>query len=105
MVFLVTELMTGGEMFDKIQKQKTFSEKEASLVMKTITSTGKFLSDKTTSLNFISKVAYLHKNRIAHRDLKPSNILYADEVNYKNKYLFKVTLYALVWRSKHNSHC
>ena len=41
MVFLVTELMTGGEMFDKIQKQKTFSEKEASLVMKTITSTGK----------------------------------------------------------------
>ena len=40
MVFLVTELMTGGEMFDKIQKQKTFSEKEASLVMKTITNTG-----------------------------------------------------------------
>ena len=42
MVFLVTELMTGGEMFDKIQKQKTFSEKEASLVMKTITNTGEF---------------------------------------------------------------
>ena len=42
MVFLVTELMTGGEMFDKIQKQKTFSEKEASLVMKTITNTGRF---------------------------------------------------------------
>ena len=42
MVFLVTELMTGGEMFDKIQKQKMFSEREASLVMKTITSTGMF---------------------------------------------------------------
>jgi len=55
--------MMGGEMFEKIQKQKVFSEREASSVMKTITQT----------------VAYLHKNNVAHRDLKPSNILYADE--------------------------
>jgi p90 ribosomal S6 kinase len=44
-------------------KQKVFSEREASAVMKTITST----------------VSYLHNNDIAHRDLKPSNILYADD--------------------------
>ena len=50
-------------MFHKIQRQKMFSEREASAVMKTITST----------------VAYLHQNDVAHRDLKPSNILYADE--------------------------
>ena len=55
--------MMGGEMFHKIQRQKMFSEREASAVMKTITST----------------VAYLHQNDVAHRDLKPSNILYADE--------------------------
>ena len=40
MVYLVTELMMGGEMFEKIQKQKVFSEREASSVMKTITQTG-----------------------------------------------------------------
>ena len=39
-VYLVTELMIGGEMFAKIQNQKVFSEREASAVMKTITSTG-----------------------------------------------------------------
>ena len=39
-VFLVTELMEGGEIFTKIQKQKAFSEREASAVMKTIVSTG-----------------------------------------------------------------
>ena len=78
MVFLVTELMTGGEMFDKIQKQKTFSEKEASLVMKTIASTGSWCS---IELLWTILVAYLHKNNVAHRDLKPSNILYADEVS------------------------
>ena len=32
--------MMGGEMFEKIQKQKVFSEREASSVMKTITQTG-----------------------------------------------------------------
>ena len=40
LVYLVTELMMGGEMFEKIQKQKVFSEREASSVMKTITQTG-----------------------------------------------------------------
>ena len=39
-VYLVTELMLGGEMFTKITKQKVFSEREASAVMKTITTTG-----------------------------------------------------------------
>ena len=63
MIYLVTELMQGGEMFHKIQRQKMFSEREASAVMKTVTST----------------VSYLHENDVAHRDIKPSNILYADD--------------------------
>uniref|UniRef100_A0A8C6PP13 non-specific serine/threonine protein kinase n=1 Tax=Nothobranchius furzeri TaxID=105023 RepID=A0A8C6PP13_NOTFU len=62
-VFLVTELMKGGELLDKILRQKFFSEREASAVLFTITKT----------------VEYLHKNGVVHRDLKPSNILYVDE--------------------------
>uniref|UniRef100_A0A672J8C4 non-specific serine/threonine protein kinase n=1 Tax=Salarias fasciatus TaxID=181472 RepID=A0A672J8C4_SALFA len=62
-VFLVTELMRGGELLDRILKQKFFSEREASAVLYTITKT----------------VEYLHSQGVVHRDLKPSNILYVDE--------------------------
>ncbi|XP_071766317.1 ribosomal protein S6 kinase alpha-1 isoform X3 [Centroberyx gerrardi] len=62
-VYLVTELMRGGELLDRILKQKSFSEREASAVLHTITKT----------------VEYLHSQGVVHRDLKPSNILYVDE--------------------------
>uniref|UniRef100_A0A8C5B1J9 non-specific serine/threonine protein kinase n=1 Tax=Gadus morhua TaxID=8049 RepID=A0A8C5B1J9_GADMO len=62
-VYLVTELMRGGELLDRILKQKSFSEREASAVLHTITKT----------------VDYLHAQGVVHRDLKPSNILYVDE--------------------------
>ncbi|XP_067848745.1 ribosomal protein S6 kinase alpha-3 isoform X4 [Heptranchias perlo] len=62
-VYLVTELMKGGELLDKILRQKFFSEREASAVLYTITKT----------------MDYLHGQGVVHRDLKPSNILYVDE--------------------------
>ncbi|XP_060689414.1 ribosomal protein S6 kinase alpha-3 isoform X2 [Hemiscyllium ocellatum] len=62
-VYLVTELMKGGELLDKILRQKFFSEREASAVLYTITNT----------------MDYLHAQGVVHRDLKPSNILYVDE--------------------------
>uniref|UniRef100_A0A8C3S7C3 non-specific serine/threonine protein kinase n=1 Tax=Chelydra serpentina TaxID=8475 RepID=A0A8C3S7C3_CHESE len=62
-VFLVTELMRGGELLDRILRQKCFSEREASSVLHTICKT----------------VEYLHSQGVVHRDLKPSNILYVDE--------------------------
>ncbi|XP_055289559.1 ribosomal protein S6 kinase alpha-3-like [Moschus berezovskii] len=62
-VYVVTELMKGGELLDKILRQKFFSEQEASAVLFTITKT----------------VEYLHAQGVVHRDLKPSNILYVDE--------------------------
>uniref|UniRef100_A0A668A9R8 non-specific serine/threonine protein kinase n=1 Tax=Myripristis murdjan TaxID=586833 RepID=A0A668A9R8_9TELE len=42
-VFLVTELMRGGELLDRILKQKLFSEREASAVLHTITKTVEYL--------------------------------------------------------------
>lgn len=62
-VYLVTELMRGGELLDRILRQRCFSEREASSVLCTITKT----------------VDYLHSQGVVHRDLKPSNILYVDE--------------------------
>ncbi|GAA6104975.1 ribosomal protein S6 kinase alpha-2 isoform X1 [Tachysurus ichikawai] len=62
-VYLVMELMRGGELLDRILRHNGFSEREASAVLCTLTKT----------------VEYLHSQGVVHRDLKPSNILYVDE--------------------------
>ena len=49
-VYLVTELMRGGELLDKILKQKFFSEREARAVMEVV----------------IAVVKYLHANGVRH---------------------------------------
>jgi p90 ribosomal S6 kinase len=61
-VYMVTDLMRGGELLDKILKQKSFSEREASAVLQVLAKT----------------LHFLHSKGVVHRDLKPSNILYAD---------------------------
>lgn len=42
-MYLVTELMKGGELLDKILRQKFFSETEASAVLHTIAKTVEYL--------------------------------------------------------------
>lgn len=42
-VYLVTELMKGGELLDKILKQKFFSEREARSVMEVVATVVKYL--------------------------------------------------------------
>uniref|UniRef100_A0A6A7FRR2 non-specific serine/threonine protein kinase n=2 Tax=Hirondellea gigas TaxID=1518452 RepID=A0A6A7FRR2_9CRUS len=61
-VYLVLEYMAGGELLDKILRQKFFSEREASAVLQTLA----------------KALVVLHQNGVVHRDLKPSNIMYAD---------------------------
>ncbi|UYV81796.1 RPS6KA2 [Cordylochernes scorpioides] len=62
-VYLVMELLTGGELLDKIQSQRCISEREASAILEVLARTLK----------------YLHDNGVVHRDLKPSNLVFADE--------------------------
>jgi len=62
-LFIVTELVTGGELFDKIVELGSYSEKDAA-----------FLVSK-----MVSAIAYLHSLGIVHRDLKPENLLLKDE--------------------------
>ena len=61
-VHMVMELMQGGELLDKLLKQKFFSEREAAEVLAVLADT----------------LRYLHQQGVVHRDLKPSNILYAN---------------------------
>jgi len=58
-LYLIMELVTGGELFDKIVEKGQYSERDASIIVK----------------NLLSAVEYLHQNSIAHRDLKPENLL------------------------------
>lgn len=58
-LYLVMELVTGGELFDKIVEKGQYSEKEASAIVK----------------KMLGAVDYLHSQKIAHRDLKPENLL------------------------------
>lgn len=62
-VYLVMDLMTGGELFDRICQDNPngYSEKEASVLIAKI----------------IGAVQYLHTKGIIHRDLKPENLLFS----------------------------
>ena len=58
-MYLITELVEGGELFDRIVAKSSYSEKEARDVIKVVLET----------------MAFLHKSDIAHRDLKPENLI------------------------------
>uniref|UniRef100_A0A2K5U1F5 non-specific serine/threonine protein kinase n=1 Tax=Macaca fascicularis TaxID=9541 RepID=A0A2K5U1F5_MACFA len=62
-IITLKDFVKGGELLDRILKQKCFSEREASDILYVISKT----------------VDYLHCQGVVHRDLKPSNILYMDE--------------------------
>uniref|UniRef100_A0A3Q3T322 Calcium/calmodulin-dependent protein kinase IGa n=1 Tax=Mastacembelus armatus TaxID=205130 RepID=A0A3Q3T322_9TELE len=58
--YLVMQLVSGGELFDRILDKGIYTEKDASTVIKQV----------------LQAVRYLHENSIVHRDLKPENLLY-----------------------------
>ncbi|XP_043469767.1 serine/threonine-protein kinase GA29083 isoform X2 [Leptopilina heterotoma] len=58
-LFLVMELVKGGDLFDAIAAATKFSETEASIMIGHLT----------------SALAYLHSHHIVHRDVKPENLL------------------------------
>ncbi|KAI4144409.1 MAG: hypothetical protein L6R39_004199 [Caloplaca ligustica] len=58
--YIVTQLATGGELFDRICEYGKFTEKDASQTIRQV----------------LEAVDYLHYNNVVHRDLKPENLLY-----------------------------
>ncbi|KAL7980472.1 hypothetical protein Chor_001626 [Crotalus horridus] len=89
-VYLVTELMRGGELLDRILKQKCFSEREASSVLHMICKTVEYLHSQGDEEKYHQGMEEVQgkcqrrfirrdRHQVVHRDLKPSNILYVDE--------------------------
>lgn len=62
MLLVVMEMMSGGELFDRISRKRRFTEREACIVTKQIA----------------IALQHCHNNNVAHRDLKPENLLLKD---------------------------
>ncbi len=58
-IYLVMELMSGGELFDYVVQKGTLTEEEASTIIRKVT----------------SAIVFMHQQNIIHRDLKPENLL------------------------------
>ncbi|KAG5267624.1 hypothetical protein AALO_G00223810 [Alosa alosa] len=59
-LYLIMQLVSGGELFDRIVEKGFYTEKDASTLIRQV----------------LDAVNYLHKMGIVHRDLKPENLLY-----------------------------
>jgi len=62
-IFIVMDLIQGGELFERIIQAHHFSERKAAEIFHQI----------------LGAVNYLHTNKVVHRDLKPENILFDGE--------------------------
>jgi serine/threonine protein kinase len=58
-IYIVMELMEGGELFDYVVQKGTLTELEAAKIVRKVT----------------SAIAYMHGQNFIHRDLKPENLL------------------------------
>ena len=75
-LFIVMELMSGGELFDRIVEYEHYTEKQAA----------------ESFIPIVDAVRYCHSLGIVHRDLKPENLLYA---NGEDNALIKVSDFGL----------
>ena len=57
--YIVSELLEGGELFDRILEVSKFDEMKAAFIIKQV----------------LLAINYMHQKNITHRDLKPENIL------------------------------
>mmetsp|Transcript_3907 Transcript_3907/g.2891 ORF Transcript_3907/g.2891 Transcript_3907/m.2891 type:complete len:235 (-) Transcript_3907:477-1181(-) len=62
-IHLVLEYLHGGELFERIKKNGTYNETEASVIMRCI----------------LRALVAMHSKNIVHRDLKPENLLFQNE--------------------------
>ena len=58
-LYIIMELLSGGELFTKLQKAGRFTERQARVYLKQI----------------LLAINYMHCKGIAHRDIKPENFL------------------------------
>ncbi|CAK9044583.1 Calcium-dependent protein kinase 2 (PfCDPK2) [Durusdinium trenchii] len=68
-IYLVLELCTGGELFDRIIEYGHLTEKQAALLMQ----------------NMFRAIYYMHQSHYTHRDLKPENFIFTTKEGSKTR--------------------
>merc|ERR1712226_214956 len=81
-IYLVLELCSGGELFDRIIASGHFKESDCAILMKQI----------------LRVIFYLHENGIMHRDLKPENFLFVESNEPIEKSTLKIIDFGLSCR-------
>ena len=61
--FVISEVLKGGELFDRLISLKSFTEGQAAYL----------------TMQIMEGLNYMHQQHITHRDLKPENILLCEE--------------------------
>eukprot|EP00929_Paragymnodinium_shiwhaense_P104144 TRINITY_DN6822_c0_g1_i1.p1 TRINITY_DN6822_c0_g1~~TRINITY_DN6822_c0_g1_i1.p1 ORF type:complete len:1008 (-),score=293.61 TRINITY_DN6822_c0_g1_i1:185-3208(-) len=77
-LFLVMELCMGGSLFDRVDKEGSFSEMQSAVCMNQV----------------LRGIFYMHKNFLVHRDIKPENVLIKDNTPIE-KSILKVSDFGL----------
>ena len=62
-IYFVMELCTGGELFESVTEQGSYSEEKA----------------RHAFIQLMKAIMYLHSRGICHRDIKPENFLYVSK--------------------------
>ncbi|TMW62159.1 hypothetical protein Poli38472_009652 [Pythium oligandrum] len=66
-IYIVTELVSGGDLYSRIDGHNKYTESQARTVM----------------LPLLESIAYIHRLGIVHRDIKPENVLCGDQGDLK----------------------
>ena len=72
-LYLVIDLMAGGDLRYHIGKQRRFNEEQTSKLILFLTEILEFFC-----ACMLMALEYLHKNSILHRDIKPENLVFDD---------------------------
>ncbi|KIL68396.1 hypothetical protein M378DRAFT_71318 [Amanita muscaria Koide BX008] len=85
-LYLVFDLCTGGELFDRICAKGNYYEKDAADLVRTI----------------LTAVKYIHSSGIVHRDLKPENLLFRTPAEDADVMIADFGLSRIMEEEKHN---
>jgi hypothetical protein len=87
-VYIVTELLKGGELLEALLERGAYSERDARTIFRPI----------------LEGIAYLHAKRITHRDLKLENLLLADKGDLSSVRIADFGLAKAVFDSSDDPH-